>query len=442
MSDQLRPAQDAAPARDHTRFNMAMNISDGAFFGAATGFASFVTIIPLFVSTLTGSALIIGLISAIHAVGWQLPQLLTANRVARLRRFKPMVLLMTLNERLPFAGLALVAWFAPDLGAAKALWLTLALLIWQGLGGGLTATAWQSMIGKIIPARRRGTFFGVQAAAANLFASGAAVLAGVILGRIDSPLDWTLCFGLASVTMMISWGFLAQTREESAEPAASPASQREFWGGVGGVLRNDPNFCWFLLTRFVSQFATMASAFYTVYAVRRFGLGEETIGVLAAVFMISQTVANPLMGWLGDRFGHRLMMEGGAVAAGASALIAWLAPGPAWFFLAFALAGVANVAFWTTALAITLEFGTLEQRPVYIGLANTMTAPGTILAPLLGGWLADTAGYGGTFAIAVAGAIATFAVVRLLVRDPRQLGPAPSAGRQAPLGASELPGGR
>ncbi|HEY1015663.1 MAG TPA: MFS transporter [Herpetosiphonaceae bacterium] len=435
MSDQPRPA------RDHTRFNMAVNISDGAFFGGATGFASFVTVIPLFVSTLTSSALIIGLISAIHAVGWQLPQLLTANRVARLRRFKPMVLMMTLNERLPFAGLALIAWFAERLGGA-ALWLTLALLVWQGLGGGLTATAWQSMIGKIIPARRRGTFFGVQAAAANLFASGAAVLAGIMLERIASPLDWALCFGIAAVLMMVSWGFLAQTREESAEPAGAPLSQREFWGSVGGVLRNDPNFCWFLLTRFASQFATMASAFYTIYAVRRFGMGEEMIGALTAVFLLSQTVANPLMGWLGDRFSHRLMMEGGALAAAASALIAWLAPGPGWFFAAFALAGVANVAFWTTALAITLEFGSLEQRPVYIGLANTMTAPGTILAPLLGGWLADTAGYGGTFATAVAGAIATFAIVRLLVRDPRQLGQMGADGRQAPLAAPELPGGR
>ena len=37
-----------------------------------------------------------------------------------------------------------------------------------------------------------------------------------------------------------------------------------------------------------------------------------------------------------------------------------------------------------------LEFGEEEDRPAYIGLANTLIAPFTFLAPVLGGWLADT----------------------------------------------------
>ncbi len=72
--------------------NFVVNLLDGAFFGLALGFTSFVTILPLFVSTLTSSATIIGLVPAFHNVGWQLPQLLTANKVARQKRIKPMVL--------------------------------------------------------------------------------------------------------------------------------------------------------------------------------------------------------------------------------------------------------------------------------------------------------------------------------------------------------------
>jgi hypothetical protein len=98
------------------RFNFTVNVLDGGFFGAALGFASFITIIPLFVSNLTDSAIIIGLIPAIHAVGWELPQLFTAPSVSRLHRFKPMAVLMSLNERIPFLGLAIVAWFSPQIG--------------------------------------------------------------------------------------------------------------------------------------------------------------------------------------------------------------------------------------------------------------------------------------------------------------------------------------
>src|SRR3970040_2093015 len=103
-----------------------------------------------------------------------------------------MVLAMTVHERLPFFGLALVAWFLPALERRTALILVFALLIWQGLGGGYTAIVWQSMIRKIIPASWRGGFLGGQSSAANLLASGAAGAAGQILDRLYFPLAFSL----------------------------------------------------------------------------------------------------------------------------------------------------------------------------------------------------------------------------------------------------------
>src|SRR5690606_8737875 len=132
-----------SPHDQHLRHNFTVNVTDGAFFGFAIGVASLVTVILLFVATLTDSTVLIGLVASIHMVGWQLPQVLTANRVAKLRRYRPMVVFMTLHERLPFFGLALVAVLVPVIGRELALILTYLTLIWQGLGGGFTATAWQ-----------------------------------------------------------------------------------------------------------------------------------------------------------------------------------------------------------------------------------------------------------------------------------------------------------
>jgi MFS family permease len=415
--------------RKHLRYNFTVNMLDGAFFGAAMGLASFVTVIPLFVSTLTDSVLLIGLIPAIHSVGWQLPQLLTVNWIARLRRYKPMVILMTINERLPFFGLMVAAWLLPSLGRQAILPFTFILLIWQGLGGGFGAAAWQSLIGKIIPAQRRGTFYGVQAAIANLMASGGAVLAGILLDRLESPLDFSLCFLLAGLSLGIGWLCYAQTREPEGPPPVTAGGPPAGWHNLVALLRRDTNFGWFVVVRIVSQVALMASAFYTVYAVRTYGISAETAGLMTGVLMAAQTVANPVMGWAGDRWSHRTVMEVGGLAMVASTALAWLSPGPAWFYLVFALAGVAFVAFWTSALTITLEFGSEADRPVYIGLSNTLIAPATMAAPLLGGWLADTAGYGATFLLATAGGLAATLILHFMVRDPRR---APAAARPAP----------
>ncbi|HBY96690.1 MAG TPA: hypothetical protein DEP84_22550 [Chloroflexi bacterium] len=172
--------------------------------------------------------------------------------------------------------------------------------------------------------------------------------------------------------------------------------------------------------RMLSQLAMMAVAFYTVYAVRRHGMSEGTAGLMTGVLLATQTVANPIMGLIGDRRGHRVVMEVGALAATGSALLAWLVPGMGWFYLVFMLTGIANVAFWTTSMAMTLEFGTEAERPAYIGLANTLVAPSTMLAPLVGGWLADAAGYQATFLVAAAGGLLTTLILHLMVRDPRQ----------------------
>ena len=224
-----------ADIQKNVRFNFTVNVLDGAFFGFALGFASYVTVIPLFISTLTDSSVVIGLVAAMHGIGWQLPQLFTANRVARLRRYKPMSLLMTLNERIPFVLLAIIAFSIPVLGKNVALILSLIAIIWQAMGGGLTGTAWQSMIAKIFPPEIRGTFYGTQSAAANLASSASAVIGGVILSRVLAPNNFALCFIITAAIMAISFVCLGLTREPDAPPAQEQRrSTRDFWKALQG----------------------------------------------------------------------------------------------------------------------------------------------------------------------------------------------------------------
>lgn len=406
--------------RKHLRFNVTVNLLDGAFFGFALGFSSFSAFIPIFVSRMTDSAILFGLVPAMHSVGWQFPQLFTAGWVSRLRRYKPFVILMTTQERIPFFGLAVVAWFLPELGKQNALILTFLLLAWQGLGGGFTANAWTSMISKVIPTDIRGTFFGVQAAAANALLSLGSVLAGILLAKVSDRHDFSLLFLLAGTMMTISWGFLALTREPVDHEKEIPAKAAPFWKGTRTILRRDVNFRWFLATRLLAQVATMGFAFYIIYGVKRFDMDEITAGILYATLTIAQIVVNPLMGWAGDRWGHRRIMVIGALATALSGVLAWWAPALGWFYPVMLLTALASVAIWTLGLAMTVEFGTEVERPVYIGMANTLVAPVAILAPLFGGWLADVAGYRATFMTSAVGGIFMAIVLYFLVKDPKR----------------------
>jgi len=409
-----------AKTHRHLRYNYTINLIDGGFFGFALGFASFATVIPLFIANLTTSAVLIGLVPAIHAVGWHLPQLLTARSISRMRRFKPFVMWMTIQERAPFFGLALIAWFLPGINERTVLILTFLLLVWQGLGAGFTANAWQNLIGKIIPSHIRATFFGSQSAAANLLAGIGAILAGVILEQVPFPNNFMICFLAASLMMIISWLFLNRTRESSRTIEPLPGEQIAFWGNVKNILKQDKGFRWFIVSRISYQFATMASAFYTVHAVKGLGMGEAAAGVMTSVLFIIQVISSFSFGWMADRRGRLPVLKAGAFSAVLAAGIAWLAPDYGWFFLIMIFAGLANSVFWSIGIAVSLEFGTEENRPTYVGLANTLIAPTAILAPIFGGWLANLHGYQAAFLASALMGILTLALLTLFVRIPEK----------------------
>lgn len=406
--------------RKNLKHNLTVNLLDGSLFGMALGFASFSAILPLFVASMTDSATLIGLVPAIHSAGWLLPQLFTASHVSRLRRYKRTVIMTTIHERVPFLGFAVVSLLLPLIGLNASLILTFLLLVWQGLGGGFTANAWTSMISKIIPPDSRGAFFGMQAGLANLFISVSAIAAGYLLDALASPFDFAACFLLASFFFAVSWFALAATREPEDTEKIIPQEKTHFWDDAKRILSRDRNFNWFLGARILSQFATMGFSFYIVYALREFDMTPVIAGYLIAALTVSQTVANIGMGWLGDRIGHRAMLIIGAVAAFLSALLAWHAASIAWFYPIFILTGMANVSIWTIGMTMTVDFASEAERPIYIGLSQTLTAPAAIIAPILGGWIADGAGFIPTFTISTVLSLVMIGILVFLVKDPRK----------------------
>jgi MFS family permease len=276
------------------------------------------------------------------------------------------------------------------------------------------------MIAKIIPVDRHGTFFGFQSAFANLFASGSGVLAGLLLERLDLPLNYTLCFALAGLAMAFSYFFLALTREplSPVEEVSSPA--KDFYRSLTSILKARYSLPLVLVVRGLSQFSVVAFSFYTVYAVRYMGMNEATAGLMMGVYTFGQIAANPNHG-----LGWRPLEPSGCDDH-------WCTRGyherrrrHHCTSVELVLPGIhpcrrSNVSIWTIGLAMTLQFGSLAERPAYIGLANTLVAPVTILAPLFGGWLADYGGFEYTFILSAVCGLITAIVLSLTLRSPRQ----------------------
>jgi MFS family permease len=403
----------------HYKHNFLVNILDGGFFGFAMGFASFSTIITLFVAKFSNSAILFGLIPAIHSMGWQLPQLLTAQRISQMPRVKSFVLWMTTQERLPIFGLGILALLVPFIHTNLALVITFILLIWQGLGSGITANAWQILVGKIIPARSRGTFFGTQSAAANLLMSIGAIIAGYILEKNSTNTGFAICFFIACIFMIFSWISLSKTKEPEYVPHEDSLDRKKFWQSVRDILKNDKPFLGFLISRALFQLGMMSFAFFIIYGVRFIHMSVATAGIMTGILSFTMVIVNPILGWVADHWSHRRVFELGAIAAGLASFIILVAPTEGWFVLIMILNGIAGTAFWTIGMVYTLEFGDDHSRPTYVGMSNTLGAPIAILAPIIGGVLADHAGYSATFIVSIVLSLITAVVLHFFV-SPRQ----------------------
>jgi len=406
-------------------WNFTVNVLDNMFYALAISLVSQETIMPLLVSRLTDSEIAVGMISAIFSLSFLLPQLLVANHAQGLKRKLPFVLLVSGSlQRLPYPliGLALLLFAVEAPGLALALFFI--GIAAAALGGGVVTPAWFTMIGKVIPVRRRGIFFGLADGGGLLMGVVGAYFVGRILDAVDFPGNFTLLFLIAGLPLAISWFALSLTREPASDDIKETVPLRRYLKQLPAALREHSNYRRFLVGYAMLRLSMMAVSFFIILANLRFELSGADIGLINAIFFASQALMRLTFGWLGDRWGHKRNLVISAASMALAAVFALNATSvlgliPAFFCLACAISSDVVSHF-----NIVLEFATPAEQPTYIGLTNTLIAPFTFAGPILAGWMAATFDINALFMVSLLCGIIGAALLLWWVKEPRLATPA------------------
>jgi len=402
------------------RWNFLVNTLDEAYYSLGMSFFSTAIVLPLFVSHFTSSPLAIGLIAFLSWAGTLLPPLFVANRVERapIKKIFP-VGVGFFAELLPMLLLAPAIYLLSDSRAGLTLAVFFFLFAWANFGDGVILVGWEDMIAKIIPTEKRGRFFGITNFVGGLTGLAGALAVTWVLDMLPFPLAYIFCFGAAGVLSFIAWLFAALTREPAVPSQKPPVSQLAYLRSLPGVLRRDQNFRMYLISQIIFALSGMATGFLAVYSVQRWGLTDAKASGFLIAMQAGLMAANLLLGFLSDRKGHKLSLE---ICFGFNLLalvLAVIAQGPLWFYVIFFLRGVADAGLAISGVAIVYEFTNAENRPTYLGLANTIPGLHMVIAPLLGGWLAGAAGYPAMFAISTLIGVVSWGLLHYTVREPR-----------------------
>ncbi len=396
------------PVQRNFRWNFTVNVLDVGFFFFGLGFAGPHTTVVVFVHENAGSPLLadirpllIGLIGAMAPLGWHLPQLLTAGYIETLKRRKPFVLAAGILQRLPFLFMGVVAYL---LGTYGGDWLLALFFIAYGLqtfSAGLVATAWQELMATVIPPLRRGMFFGTAFLVGGILMVVGGQLGGLALEWYPRPLNYTICFVVCFLITMISWGFLSQTRECETVPPKPRTGLRAYLRHLPQVIRENRNWRRYILSQAAIAPAGMAAIFVPIWGRLDLAIIDYEIGVMTSCAAAGETIANPLLGYLGDRRGHKVCLELATFAHILAMAAVLVFPNRVGLYLSLVLIGFYNAGRKVSATAIAFEFCEPADRPTYIGLTNTLLGPFFALGSIAGGILIIIFSYEVVFALSL-----------------------------------------
>lgn len=250
-----------------------------------------------------------------------------------------------------------------------------------------------------------------------------------------SPLPFPLNYGtlgvLALSCFIIGLGAFALVKEPPQTQLGPRMRVIEGLRRAPTIMRANPNYRWFIISRMLTRVGQIAEPFYIIYAIEELGLPSGVTGVYLAVRAVSGALSNLVWSRISERQGTRrlilltgvLIVLAPALALAGPALSGAIGLGGAGLLLAmglvFLVAGVATDGAGISGNTYLLEIVPEAERPTYIGLANTTLGVVTFL-PVLGGWLVAHIGYGGAFALGVAfallGLLASYQLTETRVR--------------------------
>ena len=428
----MRNETDPAERRAERRFqiqvqrNLTRNFTAHLVHGmlGQTGFRllNAPTFLPAYIMLLSGgSNMAVGFSSALQSFGMMLTPMFGANLIEHRKQVLPAAFSTGWGMRGMVLAIALSGLVLPT---PWALWAIMLFLGIFGLFQGIQGVIFNVLMAKVIPVSKRGRLTGMRNFLAGIISAGVAWLSGqYLVGDTPTAAGYSYTFLLAFVLTSVGLSALVAVREPEPPVVRPKQTLRSRLAQIPALLRSDAAFTRYFAARALATMGRMAMPFYILHEGHTAALSGATLGILTFAFTLSGTFSNLFWGPIGDRYGFRLSFLASIALWVAATLLLMLVSGnlPV-TVLVFVGIGAAVQGFQNASQNMTLEFGTRDDLPIRIAIANTTSETAGTIGPLLGGVLAAIAGYQAVFLVSIVFLILGGAMVARYVPEPRTQG--------------------
>ncbi|RMH63097.1 MAG: MFS transporter [Calditrichaeota bacterium] len=402
----------------HEKRNMLAGVWHGTFVKFGTAFSQENSVLPSFIYSLTGSQLLVGLLSTIQRIGVVVPQIFLAHFLSR-RPCKKKYLVFAIFTRASvwfFMGLAV--WFLADTAPELTTFLAFVLLTAFFAAGSLGQLVYSYLLSSTVSPPRRGRFFGWINLTGGLAGIAAGYLSRGILATADNGTLHTygILFLVTATGLAVAglgFIFMKEQRPENFKPA--PAFRAYFKDALK-VVGHNRLFRHVLVVSVLNASVFLILPFFVVLARQQLHVRDADIGFFVMMQVGGEMAGGMMWGAVADRYGYRKVLMGVATVYTVLPLYAMLSAiyFPSVYMLTFLLLGSALKSAENGVRNYLLEMTDSQMVPTLIALKNTLSAP-TLFYPFLGGALLSTYAYFTIFPIV---ALLSFAGLVLARRLP------------------------
>jgi MFS family permease len=374
---------DAVYSRDpEVEKSLRHSLKDAAAFATMVGLGE--TYFSAFAIFLKATTPQVGLLASVPPLLASLVQLFSAW-LGRMTGHRKGIILVGASLQ-AFAWIPLIA--LPLLFSEHAVPLFIASVVLYHCGAHLTTPQWGSLMGDLVPLKRRGRFFAVRTRIVSLGTFIALMLGGVVL-HLASSYGHTLAgfmflFSAALVARCISVYQLSKMHDPSAQPhEVSVGKDRDWWTRL-----KQSNFARFSIFFALMQFSvSIASPFFTVFMLRDLGYSYIQFMANTGMAIFAQFLTLNQWGRISDVFGNRRILSATGLVIPLMPLL-WVFSHNFWYLLfAQAISGFAWAGFTLSASNFLYDLIAREKRVTYLATHNVLASVGIFAGAITGGYL-------------------------------------------------------
>ncbi len=361
------------------------------FLAIAQNFIDVDTIIPAMMVDAGGTAIHIGILTAIMLGGSSFTQLIFAPFISNYF-FKKKFLLLGINSRMvALLVLGIILYYSSMFEGNYEIILIFLLITIFSLGGAFANISYTDILGKSLLKESRKSFLSIKQVVTGIILVSSVFAARYVLSIEHYPINYSYMFFIGFIALSVaSLGFW--NLKEVVPSKMQVKGPHHFFQIVKSELKQNKKLGYFLGFINTMGISTALLPFIILYAKDFINLQSENTGNYLLFKVMGAVFAGLLLFSLSGKFKYRYLLYLNTGLAIVIPSFILLLPGIPPFYLVFFIGGIIFASYSVTMNGVLLEVSGTSNRALYTGIAGA----GNILPalfPLLGGWIIQEFGF-------------------------------------------------